>query len=157
MGFDLIIFTLMVVKLRKHARNGGISALLLNDGILYFVASILGNGTAAFFAALQLNYAMNVMGVSFPQVICTMAATRLFCHPFVDQDSLPSVNVISSRSPIAFRSSQRTTGPSADSEIYVLDELESRRAYGAGSVGPMAHHESAREQDVDVEHKKVPL
>jgi len=126
MCFDFIIFVLMVTKLSRHARRGGISALLLNDGIFYFIATCLANGTAFIFAVLPLNPWMNMMGVSFSYVVCTISATRLFRHPFEDSDSLSRTNPASSGvlSPIVFRSGGRVAMTTHNSEIFVLDRLD---------------------------------
>lgn len=88
MAYDLVVLALLMHKTVRHAGSGGIVALLLNDGILFFIASIIGNGTETIFVAMRLNPIMNVMVIPLSSVISTIAATRLFRHTFEVHNSL---------------------------------------------------------------------
>jgi len=154
MAFDMIVLILMIMRLRRHARSGGFGALLLKDGIFYFLASVIGNGTAIIFASMQSHPVMNIMGNSIAYAICTIAATRLFRHPFEDRDLLSdAANAASSRgatSSIVFRS-ERVARTNPNSETFILDELSIRQTVGAAGLSP---------DGIDLERdgdKKVPL
>jgi len=147
-GFDAFVLAAMVLKLFRHAKAGGIGALLLNDGISYFIASVLANGTAMVFASLNLNPVMALMGVPFASVMCPIAATRLFRHAFEEFDSLSSENQVGSvESPIAFRSG--VINPSRNNTL-VVDIQRMRPSEGAMTLNEMdveRDAESEFEQD----------
>lgn len=100
MVYDLVILILCTVRLRASSRHGGISTLLLRDGIVcplpfvlstpthaeflkgYFCAAFAANLIQSVFAALQLNPVMNILCLPFALVVSVLAATTVFRHVF---------------------------------------------------------------------------
>jgi len=126
MVFDAVILLLMLVKLLGHNRKGSISALLLKDGIMYFIASVLGNGSETVFAALRLNAIMEVMSISFSALVSTIAATRLFAHAFEGFDSLPNRHAGAAQdiSSMVFLSGISTGQGRSQTVIFLLDDAQ---------------------------------
>jgi hypothetical protein len=78
MGFDFVILSLAAYSLWPDRGAGGISALLLRDGIGYFAAVFAANGVAAVFAALRRSPVLNIMGLPFALVVSTLSAAVVF-------------------------------------------------------------------------------
>jgi hypothetical protein len=104
----LIILILCSIRLASSSRRGGISSLLLRDGIVrsshgarrsfkltfflqaYFVAAFGANLIETIFAAMNLNPVMNIMCLPFALVASVIAATRVFRHLYTINDGLGS-------------------------------------------------------------------
>jgi len=129
MGFDLIILCLMLRKLFRHSQTDGFRALLLKDGIYYFLSSVLVNGFSIIFEALNLNIVMFNIAMPFALVISIIAATRLFRHTseFTSLSSeKPTLGVVSA---IAFRSGRSTNGNI--SQTFALADMQGMYGHGA--------------------------
>jgi len=148
MVFDGIILLLMLVKLLGHNRKGSISALLLKDGIMYFIAVVVANGSQMIFAALNLNAKMEVMALSLAGLVSTIAATRLFAHAFEGFDSLPSRNLGAAQgvSSLVFRSSIRTSQSHVQPQTFISQDVPGMDVLGKG-VGVLVHTEVDIEAD----------
>jgi len=121
LGLDLLILCLMLKKLRRYSKSGGFDALLLNDGILFFVASVIANGTATILEAADLNPVLANAAIPFACVVSNIAATRLFRHTseFTSlSGEKPTLGLVS---PIAFRSRSSTHG--AASQTFTLADM----------------------------------
>jgi hypothetical protein len=105
LGLDAIILALCTYRLTSASRRGGISTLLLKEGIVstlphldtpiltpcaqaYFVAAFGANLIETIFAAMNLNPVMNIMCLPFALVASVIAATRAFRHLYTIHDDL---------------------------------------------------------------------
>jgi len=146
-AFDTFIIGIMVMRLFRHAKLGGICALLLKDGILYYVASLAANGTEVILAALQLNEVMNVIAIPSVCVVSTIAAQRLFRRPF---DSLTSESFGTTGlavSTIAFRRQ--------DAETLGVVESQGMQTGVAGIVGVTVFNNFDIERGADSKYDEV--
>jgi len=146
-AFDLLILALMIFRLFGHTSSGSITTLMLTDGIIYCVVSVLANGTEIIFATLELNAIMNVMAIPMACLVSTIAATRLFRHTYEAFGSVSSharTTTHGAISTIAFRD-----GTTA--QAFSLADMRPGRTSEAGSVDII---ERDAEQDTNSEDDK---
>jgi len=121
MGFDIIVLLLMLKKLLRRTKTDGFRALLLKDGILYFIASILANGTAAIVIALHYNAVTTHVTMSLSSLVSIVAACRLLQHTSEFHFLACGKPTSSVVSPIAFRSGGSTNGDL--SQVFALADM----------------------------------
>jgi len=78
MAYDFIILVLAAYPLWPERGYGGISTLLLRDGIGYFSVAFLANTLQTVMIALRLSPVMNLMCLPFALVASAIAATTVF-------------------------------------------------------------------------------
>jgi len=148
-AFDCVTLALIIVKLFRHAGSGGICAVLLSDGIIYFIVTVIVNGTAATFAGLQLNVMMNTISIPTASVISTIAATYLFRHTF-EFDCLSPGQVAGTAgiavSSMVFRKH--------DSQTFVSMDVPHTQTLGMSSVGVDIRGEMDMERTAESDYGK---
>jgi len=106
MSFDFIILCLAAYSLWPQQSYGGISSLLLQDGIGYFTVAFLSNTLQTVLVALKLSPVMNLMCVPFALVASCIAATTVYRRTLRTPDRLAK------RREESFRRAGLTTGAS---------------------------------------------
>lgn len=86
MCFDLFITVLTIVKLWSWRAQGGISRLLLENGMAYFVFATAGNLVQAVLPALNLSGLMNVIFLPVAMMISVIASTRVYIRLLTHDD-----------------------------------------------------------------------
>jgi len=86
MCFDLFITILTIVKLWSWRAQGGISRLLLENGMAYFVFATAGNLVQAVLPALNLSGLMNVLFLPVAMMISVIASTRVYIRLLTHDD-----------------------------------------------------------------------
>jgi len=81
MIFDFLVTLLAVVKLWAWRKQGGLSQMMLENGIGYFIFASCGNLVQAVLAALNLSGLMNVLFL--PVAMCISVIGTLPCHEFM--------------------------------------------------------------------------
>ncbi|KAG8885203.1 hypothetical protein FRB98_001931 [Tulasnella sp. 332] len=92
MAYDFAILTLCSFKLWKSRDQGGISSLLLRDGIGYFIAAFGSNLVQVILAGMKLNPIMNIIAIPFTLVVSVIAATTVFRNVFTMYDDFSGEN-----------------------------------------------------------------
>ncbi|KAG8857664.1 hypothetical protein FRB96_005682 [Tulasnella sp. 330] len=90
MTYDFSILCLCAFKLWRSRGQGGISSLLLRDGIGYFLATFASNMVEVILSAMRLNAIMNIIAVPFALTVSVIAATTVFRHVFTMYDDFSS-------------------------------------------------------------------
>jgi hypothetical protein len=80
MLFDLIVTLLIVVKLWAWRKHGGLTRMLLENGIGYFIFATSGNLVQAVLAALNLSGLFNILFL--PVAMCVSVIGMLPDHEF---------------------------------------------------------------------------
>ncbi|KAG8833607.1 hypothetical protein FRC17_010359 [Serendipita sp. 399] len=86
MCFDLFITGMTIVKLWSWRSQGGISRLLLENGVAYFVFATAGNLVQAVLPALNLSGLMNVVFLPVAMMISVIASTRVYIRLLTHDD-----------------------------------------------------------------------
>ncbi|PVF98833.1 hypothetical protein CPB86DRAFT_796958 [Serendipita vermifera] len=86
MCFDLFITIMTIVKLWSWRAQGGISRLLLENGVAYFVFATAGNLVQAVLPALNLSGLMNVIFLPVAMMISVIASTRVYIRLLTHDD-----------------------------------------------------------------------
>ncbi|KAG8949821.1 hypothetical protein FRC00_007962 [Tulasnella sp. 408] len=119
MTLDFIIMVLCSVRLWRVKGRGGISSLLLRDGIAYFFITFIVNFVQTVLAALSLNPIMNIIVLPMTLVVSVIASTTVFRNVFILHDDFAS-------------ESERTGKPSTNQPTATV----SRITFGKGSNRP---------------------
>ncbi|KAG9050125.1 hypothetical protein FS837_007650 [Tulasnella sp. UAMH 9824] len=90
MTLDFIIMVLCSVRLWRVRGRGGISSLLLRDGMAYFFITFIVNFVQTVLAALSLNPIMNIIVLPMTLVVSVIASTTVFRNVFILHDDFAS-------------------------------------------------------------------
>lgn len=90
MMLDFIIMVLCSVRLWRTRGRGGISSLLLRDGMAYFLVTFIVNFVQTVLAGLNLNAIMNIMVLPMTLVVSVIASTTVFRNVFTLHDDFAS-------------------------------------------------------------------
>ncbi|KAG9017530.1 hypothetical protein FRB90_000955 [Tulasnella sp. 427] len=90
MTLDFIIMVLCSVRLWRTRKSPGIGALLLRDGMAYFLITFLVNLVQTILAALSLNPIMNIIVLPMTLVVSVIASTTVFRNVFTLHDGFAS-------------------------------------------------------------------
>ncbi|KIM19952.1 hypothetical protein M408DRAFT_334204 [Serendipita vermifera MAFF 305830] len=84
---DLVITGMTIIKLWSWRGQGGISRLLLENGVAYFVFATAGNLVQAVLPALGLSGLMNVVFLPVAMMISVIASTRVYIRLLTHDDA----------------------------------------------------------------------
>ncbi|KAG8898722.1 hypothetical protein FRC01_010788, partial [Tulasnella sp. 417] len=90
MTLDFIIMVLCSVRLWRTRGRGGISSLLLRDGMAYFFITFIVNLVQTILASLDLNPIMNIIVLPMTLVVSVIASTTVFRNVFTLHDDFAS-------------------------------------------------------------------
>ncbi|CAO1624519.1 unnamed protein product [Parajaminaea phylloscopi] len=78
--FDAFVLILTIVGVVRMSRNGGtrIGALIVDQGLFYFIATFLANLLVTVFTLLQLSPMMSLFWAIPSSAVCMTASTRLY-------------------------------------------------------------------------------
>ncbi|UZJ53321.1 hypothetical protein CBS101457_002641 [Exobasidium rhododendri] len=82
--FDAYVLVMTVVGILKKHGQSKIGFLLMEQGIIYFVVTLLFNVLLIIFCVLKLNDVMTVMFAVPAQTVSVLAATRLYSQLYVE-------------------------------------------------------------------------
>ena len=80
MVFDFLVTVLAVAKLWTWRKDGGLSQMMLENGIGYFIFASCGNLVQAILAALHLSSVLNILFL--PVALCISVIGSLPGHKF---------------------------------------------------------------------------
>ncbi|KAJ1032943.1 hypothetical protein NDA16_000222 [Ustilago loliicola] len=78
--FDLVVMILTVVGVVRMSGGSRIGAVLIKQGIQYFLATFLINALVAGLTLANLNPVMSLIGAIPSATVCVMCSTRLYVH-----------------------------------------------------------------------------
>ena len=78
--FDLVVMVLTVVGVVRMSGGSRIGAVLIKQGIQYFLATFLINALVAGLTLANLNPVMSLIGAIPSATVCVMCSTRLYVH-----------------------------------------------------------------------------
>ncbi|SPO25764.1 uncharacterized protein UTRI_03129 [Ustilago trichophora] len=78
--FDLVVMVLTVVGVVRMNGGSRIGAVLVKQGIQYFLATFLINALVAGLTLANLNPVMSLIGAIPSATVCVMCSTRLYVH-----------------------------------------------------------------------------
>ncbi|KAG8981257.1 hypothetical protein FRC05_004159 [Tulasnella sp. 425] len=119
MTLDFTIMVLCSVRLWRARTSGGISGLLLRDGMAYFLVTFIVNLVQTVLAGLSLNPIMNIIVLPMTLVVSVIASTTVFRNVFTLHDDFAS----------EFEKSGGTSGANGATNV-------SRITFGKGSSKP---------------------
>lgn len=132
--FDLVVMILTVVGIVRMSGGSRIGAVLIKQGIQYFVATFLINSLVAGLTLANLNPVMSLIGAIPSSTVCVMCSTRLYVYLAEEAKPKPE-GVMSSQLSSTFRGSaadkiarffkRSSHGPSQANASYALRSTSS--------------------------------